>query len=132
MRPSLSHTAATAALEELVPATAPGLRPRRSPRAAPGTGRLLDPDSCAGRQGRARGLRLGLQLGHEQTPLERNTAGEPETHRGKRTLSFYVHSIHLQSWPVLCTTYKYMVEEMHRGYLQEPNNSLYTSKNENI
>lgn len=45
---------------------------------------------------------------------------------------FYVHYIHLQSWPVLCTTYKYMIKQMHRGYLQEPNNSLYTSKNENI
>lgn len=25
-----------------------------------------------------------------------------------------------------------MIKQMHRGYLQEPNNSLYTSKNENI
>lgn len=41
----------------------------------------------------------------------------------------YVHYIHLQSWPVLCTTYKYMIKQMQRGYLQEPNNSLYTSKN---
>lgn len=51
-----------------------------------------------------------------------------KTHGGEEPFPFYVHSIHLQSWPVLCTTYKYMVEEMHRGYLQEPNNSLYTSK----
>lgn len=45
---------------------------------------------------------------------------------------FYVHYIHLQNWPVLCTTYKYMIKQMHRGYLQESNNSLYTSKNEKL
>lgn len=45
---------------------------------------------------------------------------------------FYVHYIHLQNWPVLCTTYKYMIKQMHRGYLQEPNNSFYTSKNEKL
>lgn len=50
----------------------------------------------------------------------------------KEPFMFYVHYNHLQSWPVLCTTYKYMIKQMHRGYLQEPNNSLYTSKNENI
>lgn len=42
----------------------------------------------------------------------------------------YITSIY--SWPVLCTTYKYMIKQMQRGYLQEPNNSLYTSKNESI
>lgn len=50
----------------------------------------------------------------------------------KDPFMLYVHYIHLQSWPVLCTTYKYMIKQMQRGYLQEPNNSLYTSKNENI
>lgn len=50
----------------------------------------------------------------------------------KDPFMLYVHYIHLQSWPVLCTTYKYMIKQMQRGYLQESNNSLYTSKNENI